>query len=130
MPHMANAHSVFWSTVAHKYDQVVDLQIGSKTRALVRERMTKEGPLGYLVEFGCGTGFYTRVLAEKATRVVATDLAPGMLMLAKENITAANVTFQVEDCQRTSLPNESFDTAFLSLVLHFTAPAQTLMEMH
>jgi len=70
------------------------------------------------------------MLAEKATRVVATDLALGMLTLAKENITAANVTFQVEDCQQTSLPNESFDTAFLSLVLHFTVPERTLMEMH
>src|SRR5258706_15972313 len=100
---MANAHSTFWSTVAHKYDQVVDLQIGANTRALVRDRVTKEGLLGCLVEFGCGTGFYTQMLAEKATRVVATDLALGMLTLAKENITAANVTFQVEDCQQTSL---------------------------
>jgi len=57
---MANAHSTFWSTVAHKYDQVVDLQIGANTRALVRDRVTKEGLLGCLVEFGCGTGFTHR----------------------------------------------------------------------
>ena len=52
-------------------------------------------------EFGCGTGFYTLVLLGKADSVVATDISPGMLALAKERIEerieAANVTFQVED---------------------------------
>jgi hypothetical protein len=32
----------FWSTIAHKYDQVVDLQIGPKTRSMVRERLARE----------------------------------------------------------------------------------------
>ena len=48
-------------------------------------------------EFGCGTGFYTLVLLGKADSVVATDISPGMLALAKQRIEAANVTFQVED---------------------------------
>ena len=56
--------------------------------------------MGKLAEFGCGTGFYTQVLAGKADSVVATDLSPGMLALAKNQIKADNVTFQVEDCQR------------------------------
>ena len=127
---MANEQREFWSTVAQKYDQVVDLQIGPTTRSMVRERVAKEGRLGKLAEFGCGTGFYTQVLVGKADSVVATDISPGMLALAKERIKAANVTFQVEDCQATSLPAEVFDTAFISLVIHFTDPAKTLAEMH
>ena len=99
---MANEQRDFWSTVATKYDQVVDLQIGPLTRSMVRERVGKEGRLGKLVEFGCGTGFYTKVLVDKADAVVATDISPGMLAQAKERIKAANVTFQVEDCQATS----------------------------
>ena len=127
---MANEQSEFWSTVAQKYDRVVDLQIGPTTRSMVRERVAKEGRLGKLAEFGCGTGFYTQVLVGKADSVVATDISPGMLALAKERIKAANVTFQVADCQATSLPAEVFDTAFISLVIHFTDPAKTLAEMH
>ena len=126
---MANEQREFWSTVAQKYDQVVDLQIGPLTRSMVRERVAKEGPLGKLAEFGCGTGFYTQVLVGKADTVVATDISPGMLALAEERIKAANVTFQVEDCQATSFPDEVFDTAFISLVIHFTEPAKTLAEM-
>jgi ubiquinone/menaquinone biosynthesis C-methylase UbiE len=126
---MANGQSEFWSKVAQKYDQVVDLQIGPTTRSIVRQRVAEEGRLGQLAEFGCGTGFYTEVLAGKADSVVATDVSPRMLALAEKRIRAANVTFQVEDCQETSLPDEAFDTAFISLVIHFTQPEKTLTEM-
>ena len=119
----------FWSKVAPRYDRVVDLQIGPRTRALVRERVAREGRLGTLGEFGCGTGFYTAVLAEKADRVVATDISPGMLAMAKERVTAPNVTFRTEDCEAPSFADETFDTAFISLVLHFTTPATALAEM-
>ncbi len=127
---MADEHSRYWSKVARKYDYVVDLQIGGTTRSLIRERVAKEGGLGALVEFGCGTGFYTRVLSEKAESVVATDISPGMLEVAKEEIKAERVKFQLEDCQKTSFPDGAFDTAFMSLVIHFTDPERTLAEMH
>jgi len=96
---------------------------------MVRERVGREGHLGNLVEFGCGTGFYTEVLADKADRVTATDLSTGMLALANQRTAATNVTFQVEDGHQTSFVDGAFDTAFLSLVLHFTEPDRTLAEM-
>jgi ubiquinone/menaquinone biosynthesis C-methylase UbiE len=108
----------------------VDLQIGGRTRWMVRERLAREGRLGDLAEFGCGTGFYTQALADKADSVAATDLSPAMLSLAQERITTTNVKFQVEDCQGTSFPHEVFDTAFMSLVIHFTEPERTVAEMH
>src|SRR5262249_12736305 len=123
---MSNEQARFWSTVVEKYDRVVDLQIGPDTRAMVCDRVAREGRLGALAEFGCGTGFYTQVLAGKADRVLATDVAPGMVESAKQRITATNVTFQVEDCQHTSLPDGAFDTAFIGLVLHFTDPQRTV----
>jgi ubiquinone/menaquinone biosynthesis C-methylase UbiE len=126
---MADEQAEFWSKVAERYDGVVDLQIGGKTRSMVRERVVQEGPLGRLVEFGCGTGFYTRVLASKADTVLATDISPAMLELAKQQVKMASVTFQAEDCQHTSLPDARYDTAFISLVIHFTEPARTVAEM-
>ena len=127
---MANEQSEFWSKVAQKYDRVVDLQIGPQTRSMVRERVAREGRLGQVAEFGCGTGFYTHVLAGKADRLVATDLSAGMLDVARERIKAPNVAFRAEDCQQTSLEEGAFDTAFISLVLHFTEPNRALLEMH
>jgi len=127
---MATEQARFWSHVAEKYDRVVDLQIGGKTRSMIRERVAREGQLGRVVEFGCGTGFYTEELARRSDTVLATDISPDMLQIAKRRVTAANVTFQVEDCQHTSLPGETFDAAFISLVLHFTEPGRTVLEMH
>lgn len=126
---MADEQSEFWSKVAEKYDQVVDLQIGPNTRPMVRERLAQEGRLGTLAEFGCGTGYYTPVLADRADTVVATDISAGMLALARSQIKAANVTFQTEDIQETSFLDGTFDTTFMSLVLHFTDAERTLMEM-
>jgi ABC-2 type transport system ATP-binding protein len=119
----------FWSTVAGRFDRVVDLQIGPRTRSMVRDRVSREGRLGEVAEFGCGTGFFTEVLAGKADRLVATDLSPGMLEMARARVTAPNVTFRPEDCQATGFPPGAFDTVFLSLVIHFTEPARTLAEM-
>ena len=127
---MASEQSEFWSTIAPRYDQVVDAQIGPATRSMVREHVAREGPLGRVVEFGCGTGFFTDVLAGKAERLVATDVAPGMVQLAERRVQATNVSFQVEDCQQSSFADGCFDTAFISLVLHFTEPARTVREMH
>jgi ABC-2 type transport system ATP-binding protein len=126
---MDNDQREFWSTIAKKYDRVVDLQIGGKTRSLVRSRLSKENRLGNLAEFGCGTGFYTQVLADKSTNVMATDLSPGMLAVARERIKATNVRFQAEDCEKTSFPDGIFDTTFMSLLIHFTEPRLTLAEM-
>jgi ubiquinone/menaquinone biosynthesis C-methylase UbiE len=127
---MKNEQAEFWSTVAQTYDRVVDLQIGGRTRSMVRDRVAHEDALGRVVEFGCGTAFFTAVLVHKSDTLLATDLSDGMLAIARQRVSAPNVAFQVEDCQRTSLADGSFDTAFISLVLHFTVPDQTLAEMH
>src|SRR3954463_34726 len=99
---MTDVQSEFWSKVAARYDEVVDLQIGPTTRSMVRDRLLLESGLGELAEFGCGTGFYTEALVGKASEVVATDLSPGMLMAATKKVAAKNVKFQLEDCQKTS----------------------------
>jgi ubiquinone/menaquinone biosynthesis C-methylase UbiE len=119
----------FWSTVSARYDRVVDLQIGPRTRAMVRQRVSREDRLGKAVEFGCGTGFFTETLARKADSLVATDLSPRMLELARARVRAPHVTFQAEDCQATTFPPDAFDTAFVGLVIHFTEPTRTLGEM-
>ena len=65
----------------------------------------------------------------KADSIVATDISPGTLAVAKKQIKAANVKFQLEDCRKTSFPDGAFDTAFMSLVIHFTQPEKALAEM-
>jgi ubiquinone/menaquinone biosynthesis C-methylase UbiE len=120
----------FWSQAAPDYDRVVELQIGPGTRQQVRDRLAQEEPLGRAVEFGCGTGFFTSSLAEKASSVLATDAAPGMLASVRERIDDKKIEFEVADCQGSSLAAGEFDTALLSLVLQFVDHDRTIAEMH
>ena len=129
---MTDARTEFWSSskVASRYDRVVDVQFGGKTRQLVRARLGREAQLGSVAELGCGTGYFTGILAARSDHVVATDASPAMVELASERVLEPNVTFRVEDCQHTSFPDGAFDSVFLALVLHFTDPEQTIAEMH
>lgn len=126
---MGEAQREFWSAVAAKYDDVVDAQIGEGSRAMVRDRLATEGGLGDVAELGCGTGFYTGALAERANHVAATDFSFAMVALARRRVPGSNVTFTVQDCQRSSFATGAFDTAFMSLVIHFTEAEKTLGEM-
>jgi ubiquinone/menaquinone biosynthesis C-methylase UbiE len=119
----------FWTQAAPDYDRVVELQVGPDTRSKVRELVENEQALGSVVEFGCGSGFFTNALARNASSVLATDYSPGMLTLAEENVGASNVLFQIEDCENSTLEDDSFHTAFLSLVLHFTDHERTIAEI-
>ncbi|HEX4954682.1 MAG TPA: class I SAM-dependent methyltransferase [Thermoanaerobaculia bacterium] len=53
-----------------------------------------------VLEIGCGTGFNTRFLAERAAAVVALDFSPGMLAKARERVSAAHVHFLEHDLRR------------------------------
>jgi hypothetical protein len=50
---------------------------------MVCDRLAGKGPLGKNAEFECGAGFYREVLAGKASGVAATDVTPGILVVAK-----------------------------------------------
>jgi ABC-2 type transport system ATP-binding protein len=120
----------FWSQISTQYDAVVDAQLGRDLRRLVRERLSKEADLGDAVELGCGSGYFTEALARNAQTLVATDVAPGMLDVARQTVGAAgDVRFQVEDCQKTSFADGTFQTAFMALVLQFVDADVALAEI-
>lgn len=125
----ADAHRYYWGKIAPRYDGVIDIMIGAETRTKILARFGAETALGEVLEIGCGTGYHTDTLAAKSTRLVATDLSPGMLAVAQNRVRSANVTFQVADCRRLPFDSAAFDTAVLGLVLHFADPELTLREV-
>lgn len=82
-------------------------------------------PLASALDFGCGAGRLTLPLARRASRVVGCDIAPTMLMHARENAAAAqlqNVSFV--DCgELTALPERQFDFICALLVFRYIPPA-------
>ena len=94
---------------------------------MARERLECETKLGNAVEFGCGTGFNTEVLAARADRLVATDLPSGMLSV-KTKYQSHQRDVSAGGLSAYSFPDSAFDAVFLGLALHFTDPPKALAE--
>ncbi|MBN1146547.1 MAG: class I SAM-dependent methyltransferase [Anaerolineales bacterium] len=121
---------LYWGRLAASYDRDGEYIIGDAILQAIEERLLKEQRLGHAVEFGCGTGYFTKVIAGNATHVIATDLSETMLQVARTQLGGlGNVTIKQADCRNSSFPAESFDTVILANVVHvIDQPAQCLRE--
>jgi 2-polyprenyl-3-methyl-5-hydroxy-6-metoxy-1,4-benzoquinol methylase len=80
-----------------------------------------------VLEVGCGSGYYTRALVEAGARVTATDLSPAYVEQARG--LAPGAEFSVEDAQRLSFEDESFDRVLMTEVVeHVPEPARAVAE--
>jgi ubiquinone/menaquinone biosynthesis C-methylase UbiE len=71
------------------------------------------------LEVGCGTGAFTRALAQRAARVVAIDLSPAMIDLARRRSTdLSNIDYVVADATSMALPERTFDCVASIATLH------------
>src|SRR5262245_29815218 len=62
------------------------------------------------LEIGCGKGEFSRLLAERSERVLALDVSPEMIRIARaSSARLSNIDFQIADVMRYDLPFESFD---------------------
>ena len=82
-----------------------------------------------VLEVGCGSGYYTRALVRLGAQVTATDLSPAYVKQARR--LAPEAEFQVEDAQRLSFPDASFDRVLLTEVIeHVQNPSAAIREAH
>jgi ubiquinone/menaquinone biosynthesis C-methylase UbiE len=110
---------IFWSKSADAHIDSTRYVVGEAVLREMCEALSAERNLGKVVEFGCGTGFFTRVIAPNAARVIATDLSDEMLAAAKAQLAEfQNVVVQKADAEGTTLPDEEFDTVFMANVIH------------
>lgn len=70
-----------------------------------------------ILEIGCGTGRHTQKLARCKNQITALDLSPGMLKVAREKISSADVTFIEADFLSSENLDSDYDLILESLVL-------------
>ena len=69
-----------------------------------------------ILDFGCGTGIYTKTLVEKGAKVKGFDISEEMLSIAKKN----NSKLDLRRGSGYSIPfEEKFDIVLASLVVHY-----------
>ena len=83
-----------------------------------------------VLEIGCGTGGFARRLAERSEHVLALDLSPEMIRIARERSAQfPNIEFQLADVRDRPLPDEHFDCIASIATLHHLPFAEMLLKM-
>src|SRR5438105_94597 len=82
-----------------------------------------------VLELGCGTGSFTRELARSGADIVAIDVSPELLEIAKSNCSAANVRFQIQNAYSLSYSEAVFDSFVCSSVLHHLEIEEALRDV-
>jgi ubiquinone/menaquinone biosynthesis C-methylase UbiE len=82
------------------------------------------------LDTGCGTGTFSRLLADRCDRVLALDLSPRMIEAAREGSKRyRNLAFQVADVTSWPFPVGEFDYVACIATLHHLPLAETLIKM-
>ncbi len=74
----------YWSRFPHNYDENQEHVVGKELLDNIKEELDDLPELGELVEFGCGTGYFTETIIQKTNHLVATDLSDELLEVARQ----------------------------------------------
>ncbi|HEX7176494.1 MAG TPA: class I SAM-dependent methyltransferase [Pyrinomonadaceae bacterium] len=82
------------------------------------------------LDIGCGAGVFSRLLAKSSERVLALDLSPNMIRIARERSASfPNIDFQVADVMTRELPAERFDCIATVATLHHLPMTEVLPKI-
>lgn len=122
----------YWGKFARTFDEDQKYIVGEAIQRTIIEKLSAERDLGAVIEFGCGRGYYTAVIAKNSKKVVATDISDEMLEMARKQLEGfPNITVQKTDCYSTAFPAEAFDSAVMINLIHVIEnPLNSLRESH
>ncbi|MEZ5818158.1 MAG: class I SAM-dependent methyltransferase [Hyphomicrobiaceae bacterium] len=117
------ADARFWDRAARKYaaDPIKDMAGYERT---LERSASYLSPSDTVLEIGCGTGTTALRLAPRVRRVVATDISPEMIAIARERVADAgcrNIELRVAPADGTAVETASMDAVMAFNVLHLTA---------
>ncbi|MTK12438.1 MAG: class I SAM-dependent methyltransferase [Clostridiaceae bacterium] len=82
------------------------------------------------IDIGCGTGEFTRLLAEKSYTVEGIDLSPEMIRVAEEQSRKYNnIKYQVEDVLEWDLGQEKYDCIVSIATFHHLQFKEMLLKI-
>ncbi|MES2316794.1 MAG: class I SAM-dependent methyltransferase [Pseudomonadota bacterium] len=88
----------FYAKIASNHDRIYDRPERQDDLAEMRGHVAEVLRGHTVLELACGTGYWTRIIAEVADKVVATDINPEMIaMAALRKLPADKVTLRVAD---------------------------------
>ena len=83
-----------------------------------------------VLELGCGAGYFTRELARCGADIVAVDVSPELLAIAKTDGCASNVRYEIQNACALRYSDATFDSVVGSSVLHHLDIKEALREIY
>jgi 2-polyprenyl-3-methyl-5-hydroxy-6-metoxy-1,4-benzoquinol methylase len=81
-----------------------------------------------VLELGCGTGYFTRELARSGADIIAIDVSPELLGIARANHSLPNIRYEVQNAYALSYPDAMFHSVVGSSILHHLEIEEALRE--
>jgi 2-polyprenyl-3-methyl-5-hydroxy-6-metoxy-1,4-benzoquinol methylase len=83
-----------------------------------------------VLELGCGTGSFTRELARSGANVIAIDVSPDLLEIARANYSGSNVRYEIQNAYDLRYADAVFDSVVGSSVLHHLEIENALRQIY
>jgi len=84
----------------------------------------------HALEIGCGLGDFSRALAKSAEHVLAIDISPEMIRIARErSLDQHEIEFKVIDFNEWEAPVDYFDCVVCLMTLHYLPIEKTLVKI-
>jgi SAM-dependent methyltransferase len=83
-----------------------------------------------ILELGCGTGSFTGELARSGADIIAIDVSPELLEIARANWSAPNVRYEIQNAYALTYSDATFDSIVGSSVLHHLEIEEALREIY
>ncbi|QTD32958.1 malonyl-ACP O-methyltransferase BioC [Pseudomonas fluorescens] len=112
-----------FSRAAASYDSVAELQRDVGTQLM--NRLPADFRPARWLDLGCGTGYFTRALAERFGEGLALDIAEGMLNHARP--LGGAMHFIAGDAERLPLQDSTCDLIFSSLAVQWCADFEAVL---
>jgi 2-polyprenyl-3-methyl-5-hydroxy-6-metoxy-1,4-benzoquinol methylase len=83
-----------------------------------------------VLELGCGIGYFTSELIHSGAEIVAIDVSPDLLKIAKAQHSAHNVRYEIQNAYAMTYLDAMFDSVVGSSVLHHLEIEAALREIY
>lgn len=115
-----------FSKAAKTYDRHAAFQ--RQVGQLLMDKLPDDLTGWQVLDLGCGTGYFTRLLALRGAKVTAFDLSDAMLEECQSRCVGLSVNYMKGDAEQLPFIAEQFDVVFSSLALQWCTQLDDLMS--